>query len=111
MWPFTRRRRNRGLEGISGQLWSYDERSGSRWRLDVPGERPLRRASRSRPSGGYGGEAPLQQGKLRHYIAAGGMRQMRVRRPTRKAVARPDMVWRIFAGFALYWLLFRLVTV
>ncbi len=108
MWPFARRRarRDRNLDGVAGQLWSYDERRGAGWRLDVPGEKTGRASRRSASVGGRG--VPRQRGRLRHYIAAGGLRHhLRSRRAARAPLEKRALVWRLFACYVLCWFLGR----
>jgi hypothetical protein len=106
MWPFDRRRA-RGLDGVAEQLWSYDARRGSGWRLDVAGD-GAGRLARRRATGAGGRGLPRQRGRLRHYIAAGGMRhQLRTQRAARAPRARRELIWRIFACYVLCWLLCR----
>jgi hypothetical protein len=54
-----------------------------------------------------GGKETRGQRRMMHYIAAGGMRQLRGRRAAAARVEQPDQMLRLFTLVGLMWLLFR----
>jgi hypothetical protein len=104
-----RRRRRARLEGIAEHLWSYDARNGAA-RLDISPADGESRRQEPAPAGVGARQGVLRQRrKLRHYISAGGLRQLRRSRPPAGEQERPGRVRRLFLGLLLFWLLFRWV--
>ena len=99
------RRRRDPLRGVSDQLWKHGGRSAFAWRLDLPADRN----DRGMFLPGHGENGGRQRGRLMHYISAGGMRQLRVRRGDRGGAAHVERMQRLLAALALLWVIFRFV--
>ena len=89
------RKNRRRLDGIPGRIWSGDDERTTSFRLDIPDTHGQRQDS--------------SQGRLFHYIAAGGLHQTRAQRHEHPELLARARVIRMFCFLVVFWLIFRFI--